>query len=484
MSIRHTAQFGSSRLLRTALRLLITWTALPVSVALALITGGEGNAPLHDPGWPGGAAVIFNHSARVAWWEGPPLGGGQWHAEYRGDAQALAGVLAEFAKLDVQSKRIVLHDGVGCSFWLNPNDDPAKRQAARIDWTFMVWQPDRWNRLRTLPPDLNPIGPGDAEQEPPSQIDIYMGDVLGGLPIDIPAGIELVDQRLTAHGFAATDGTVLEGNVVDLATQLPLAARMRLQRVEPQTKGGYQYTTVSESKADDRGHWILKQAPAGWYRVVIDHDGYVPRVIGYARFDEQPRWHSFDGALAQPGLVSGRITDEAGQPLAEVNVRLGNVAPNRGGRYESDADYATQTDADGQFRLEWAPVGTAAVRLHKAGYCRPGLGEPIIVPTADISLTMTASAQVCVMIDFAATERPAEYIVEMEPEEGAAVGKWSGSGRIDGQGQITFTDVPPGRYVVQGHPNPSSADQRTEPQTIDLQGGQTTQITLRAKSAP
>ena len=477
----------SCRRHRVSLTVLLLATGLailPASLTFALITGGEGNSAVRDPGWPRGAAALFNHAARVAWWEGPPYGGGQWHAEYRGDASVLNAILTDFAQLDVRTKRVVVHDGIGSSFWLNPNGDPAKREDARIDWTFMVWQPDRWEHLRTLPADLNPTEPGDADQGPPAQIDIYTGGTLRWSDVKMPLGIELVDQRLTAHGFTATDGTVLEGNVVDLATQMPLAARMRLQRVEPQTKGGYQYTTEAESKANDRGHWILKQAPAGWYRVVIDHDGYVPRVIGYARFDKQPRWHSFDGALAQPGLVSGRVTDDAGQPLADVNVRLGNVAPNRGGRYESDADYATQTDTDGRFRLEWVPVGTAAVWLHKTGYCRPGLGEPIDVPTADISLTMTRSAQLCVTVDFATTERPAEYLVDIEPEEGADVGKWSGSGRIDAQDQITFKDVPPGRYVVQGHPNPSSADQRTEPQTIDLQGGKTTQITLPAKSAP
>src|SRR5438105_707457 len=110
----------------------------------ALIMGGEGNRPIDDPGWPAGAAAIFNVRSRVAWWEGPPFGGGQWHAECRGDAQALSAVLADFAKLDVKSKRVVLHDGIGNSTWLNINNEPAKRDAAKTDWSFMVWQPANW----------------------------------------------------------------------------------------------------------------------------------------------------------------------------------------------------------------------------------------------------------------------------------------------------------------------------------------------------
>src|SRR5262249_16721659 len=144
--------------------------AVTSSEAFALITGGEGNRPVADPGWPEGAAAIFNVTSRIAWWEGPPLGGGQWHAECRGDAKALTAVLADFAKLDVKSKRLVLHDGVGTSFWLNTGNEPAKRDA-KMDWSFMVWQPASWKRLRKLPADLNPIGPEDAANGPPSQID-------------------------------------------------------------------------------------------------------------------------------------------------------------------------------------------------------------------------------------------------------------------------------------------------------------------------
>src|SRR5215471_2884893 len=101
--------------------LFLAMVAVPSPEAFALITGGEGNKPVADPGWPKGAAAIFNIKARIAWWEGPPFGGGQWHAECRGDAKALSAVLADFAKLDVKNKQVVLHDGQGHSFWLDPN---------------------------------------------------------------------------------------------------------------------------------------------------------------------------------------------------------------------------------------------------------------------------------------------------------------------------------------------------------------------------
>src|SRR6516225_4263623 len=138
------------------LSLSIVAVAIVSPQAFALILGGEGNSPVADPGWPKGAAAIFNVKARIAYWEGPPFGGGQWHAECRGDATVLSGVLADFAVLDVKNKRVVLHDGVGQSFWLNMNNEPAKRDRAKMDWMVMIWEPARWQRLRQLPADLNP----------------------------------------------------------------------------------------------------------------------------------------------------------------------------------------------------------------------------------------------------------------------------------------------------------------------------------------
>ncbi len=464
---------------RTTTVLLIAILSLAIPrEASALIQGDAGNKPVSDPGWPSGASTIFNHPGRVAWWEGPPFGGGQWHAECRGDPKTLSAVLADFARLDAKVKRVVLHDGKGHSFWLAPNREPEKLEAARVDWIFMVWQPTSWERLRKMPADLNPTGAGDAS--PPSQIDVFTAGI-DWAAVAVPQGIEIVDQRLVAHGFTAEDGAVIEGKVTDLATGRPLAATMRLQRVEPQQKGGYLYPNVAEAKADDGGRWVLKKAPAAWVRVVVEADGFVPRVAGYAQFDQQPRWHSYDCGLSRSAPVSGRITDEDGKPLPGVDIRLDNVLPASGGRYESPHEYKFQTDDDGRFRADLVPVGTASIWLHKPGYCRPGLGEPIATPKADVELSMIRSSRVRVTVDFTGKRRPEGYIVMIAPEGGEAVGKYGGSGNIDADGRIAFENVPPGRYVLRGRPNPGSDGEETEPTTVDLKGGQASEITLKAK---
>jgi hypothetical protein len=71
----------------------------------------------------------------------------------------------------------------------------------------MVWQPTRWEQLRNLPADFNPTGPDDAS--PPSQIDVYTSS-LRWVDVKVPEGIEVIDERMTTHGFTVADGVVIE----------------------------------------------------------------------------------------------------------------------------------------------------------------------------------------------------------------------------------------------------------------------------------
>jgi hypothetical protein len=431
----------------------------------ALIVGGEGNSPIGDPGWPAGASAIFNTPARVAWWEGPPFGGGQWHAECRGDAKALSDILAKFAKLDVKSKQVVVLDGVGRSFWLKP----AKGQAAaKVDWIFMVWTSANWKRM----------GSG-----PQAQIDVYAGGNIKWADVIVPRKLKIVDNRLEARGFTLADGVVLEGTVTDLATQKPLTtAKMRLERYEVHPKGSaYIYTTVAQATTDIAGRWVLKNTPPGSHRVIIEADGFVPRALGYVGIDDQPRWQGFDGGLARPAHIAGRVTDAEGRPLVDVEVRIHDARPGSGESYPLLRDCSTKTGADGRFRAEQLPVGRATIYLYKPGYIRPGLGPNITTPADGIELSMIKSARVVVTVDFTGKKRPAEYMVSIAPKGGEAVGKYGGSGNINPKDKMTFDNVPPGEYMIRGRPNPGSANQETEPVMIDLKGGKTAEVKLSAK---
>lgn len=463
--------------LKTCLLLLLVAAllAVPVQRALALREGGVGNSPLRDPGWPKGAAVLINTEHRIAYWHGPLAG--HWHADCRGDAKAFNLVLENFAKLEVKSKLLVVHNGIGNSEWLNISNDPKRREAAKIDWMFKTWQMEDWKGRRRERGEK--VDPKEAENGPPAQIDVYTGGNIKWEDVRVPPGLKVKDMRLEAHGYTLADGVVLEGKVVDLVTKKPLSAMVRLERVEPQPKGEHKYVYAAGAVSGVGGHWVLKKAPAGWHRIVIEAPGYVPREVGGDIFD-QPKWQSYDTELVRGALVAGRVTDDAGQPLADVEVRI-DVTPEGGGYYAVPRAEPIKTVKDGRFRAQQVPLGKATLSVARAGYIRRGPELSFATPKSDVELKMIRAGRVEVTVDFTGKVRPEEYLVQIDPEGGSKIGSWGGVGRANDNNQVTYENVPPGRYVLVGRPNPTSERQRTAPVTIDLKGGETAKVTVKAK---
>jgi hypothetical protein len=481
--MRFGISISQSRSLRAIGTLLLAAAMLVggASCTFALITGGEGNEPLRDPGWPVGAAGIFNFKGRVAYWEGPPFGGGESHSECRGDAKELNAILQAFALIDAKNKKVIVHDGNGKSFWLNMNDEPAKRDAAKIDWVFTVWQKESFERLAKMPADLQRIDKDDAKLGPPLTLDIYTGGSVKWKDVLLPKGLTIIDKRLEAHGFKLSDGVVLEGKLIDVETKKPVHGKVRLEKIESKKEGGYEYPLVKEVESDAKGRWFVKNAPEGRMRIVVVAKGYVSRLIGYEQIGKDPRWASYDCGLICPAPVTGRVTDKEGKPLADVEVRFANVVAKVIGRYEVLDESSVKTDANGRFRADQLPKGTATVWVTKPGYVRPGLGPNITTPTQDMKLEMVKSGSLEVSVDFSAATRPGGYVVQIEPEGGSVVGSWGGSGNIDAKDQISFKGMPPGKYTLKGRPNPGSDNQETEAVTVEIKGGDDAKVTLKAK---
>lgn len=443
--------------------------AVAGSPTFALIEVGEGNAPIDDPGWPKGAAAVFNHGARVSWWEGPPFGGGQWTGEFRGDAKALNLALANFAKIDGDVKRLVVHDGIGRKAFSGIQEE--LKPEDRVDWTFAVWQPEHWKRMREMPPDLQPSNLVEFDS-PPLIIHAYTGGRVKWTNVVVPNGIEVVDERQTAHGFTAADGAVFEGRIFDLADERPIAARIELQRLEQ----GNRPTVVQAVDADEEGRWLIKNAPVGWLQIVASADGYVPRIVAKVQLDGQAGWREYMSGLSRPGVVTGIVADESAQPIEGVEVRLIHVTGTDGKPYAMP-EYAATTNAQGRFRIDQAPIGSARISLRKPGYCVDGLGRTTPTP-GSVVLMMKRAAQLRVTVDFSKMQRPDEYVITIEPEGGSEVGRWGGSGQIDAANQITYSNVPPGRYVLRGLPNPARENEITKPQLVELRGGEEIDVTL------
>lgn len=461
----------------------LLWTCglLPASLCMGLITGGEGNQPLADPGWPQGAAAVFNWPTRIAWWEGPPLGGGQWHAECKGDAQVLNKVLEKFAEIDAPTKRVIVVDGIGFSFWLDPSGVKRGDRNTKIDWEFTVWVPASWQMQKSFPAYLSSLRTDKELELPVPEIRVYAATVHWN-EVRVPAGVKVIDQRLEAHGFNLSDGRVAEGIIADDTTGKPLRATVRAEQIVAKPTGGYDYQLSSQTMCDESGRWVLKNLGDKRSRLVAVADGYAPRVIQYMHYDRQPGWQRMDTTLSPVAEVRGRVLELTGSPLANVKISVRNPTDQSENSYALPEPNEVVSDEQGRFTLVGVPHGTATLVGRREGYVQePGLGIDIRIPGEVATLTMNAAASLEIHVLFARPRGDAGYIVNIVPEAGEKVGRWSGSAQLDAQDQFHFQNIPPGAYLVSGRPNPGSDSQETPKQRIVLKAGQQQTLTIQAK---
>lgn len=460
-------------------RLLVLWLAASMAVtsfSQAMITGGKGNKPLRDPGWPKGAAEVFNWKTRIAYWEGPPFGGGQWHAESKGDADEVNKVLQAFAAIESEKKRVILKDGIGFSFWLDPNGKKRGDRSTKIDWEFTVWVNKSWEFQKTLSPDLSAIGKG--ADSPVPQLTIYTASV-NWSELKIPEGIEVDDRTLEGHGYERTDGRVIEGVVRDAATKQPILAVIEVQTVEPKKTGGYAHNSLMTIKSDADGKWVVKNFPDKWCRLIATAEGYAPRIFHYCKYDSQPGWESKSTSLAQEVVIVGKIVDDAGNGLSDAKIILRDVVAADGERYELLSS-RREIGEGGEFRIEGIPAGKCRLTAYKDGYYG-GLGVEVETPKSDCLLKLSQAGSLRVKVDFAGKPPKTKYLVNISPVGGDKVGSWGGSGNIDDSHETSFQNIPPGEYILYGRPNPGSDSEKTKEVKIKIEGGEKQEITLKAR---
>ena len=95
------------------MKTVLFFLALLSQSALALISGGEGNQPVSNHGWPEGSLEVANFKTRVANWEGPPFGGGQTTFDFREESlehlpEERRGMLAPLDEMKARRLRTLL----------------------------------------------------------------------------------------------------------------------------------------------------------------------------------------------------------------------------------------------------------------------------------------------------------------------------------------------------------------------------------------
>jgi hypothetical protein len=444
----------------------------------ALITGGFGNDPVQDQGWPAGSLDVANLESRVGWWEGPPFGGGMYVFLYRDkDTAAVNQALVKFSQIKSSKLEVVLHDGPYESFWLRDHQKPADeaQPKARVDWTFTVWRPESWHRLYNDPRSAFSSDRKEFRQPvDPPRIDIYIGD--GSIKfgaLKLPETITVRDERQEAAPVKLEGGSLIRGRVTDMLTGKPIAkAEVQAVKTIAKPEGGYETQRVAHAVTDDTGNYELSKLDPAARSIGIRAAGYASRSVEVDA-GEKPVYRMVDAELAPEASISGRVVNEVGDPIAGVIVSTTTTLAVDGRGYASAGYRKAETNNEGRFDLKDLPRGYVQLSYRKDRYYHTPLGELLAVPGETVEITMVRTGTIRGKVT--AAGKPVSDTSVMLEQEGKKEGTWGGVGTWGGgmntnaEGHFEFAGAPPGNYRIQAN---------GQTKTITLAGGETAEVEL------
>lgn len=301
-----------------------------------------------------------------------------------------------------------------------------------------------------------------------------------------------------AGAAPAAKGTgVITGRVVS-DTGRPLR-RARVTVSSPDLGAGSSRSTST----DLAGRYEIKELPAARYRVQVTRSGFLPLDYGQRRPGEQGRpvqigdgqtVEKIDFALPRMSVITGRVSDELGEPIEGVTV-LAMRSLFFEGRRKLVPVAQAQTDDQGEYRLQKLPPHTYYVMASTKetwtvieagkeivlGYMPTffpgiisgadarrvpvGLGQQ--VPSIDLSLIPGRTATVSGTA-FDSQHRPFSRVTLGEEIRGVGFASFRGgyNGTVGPDGGFSVPKVPPGEYRL--YANRLAGDPAGDPEVAEM----------------
>jgi protocatechuate 3,4-dioxygenase beta subunit len=308
------------------------------------------------------------------------------------------------------------------------------------------------------------------------------GAALLALLFLLSAGVLTVSGQTRDPVATTKPGTaVLRGRVLAADTRQPLR-RARISLSAPEL------TEPRSTSTGADGKYEIRDLPAGRYTVRAARSGYLSLSYGHRRPLEAGKplqlrdgeaVGSIDFALPRMSVISGRVTDEAGEPISGVNVSAMRFTFFEGRRRVVPIGLGQSTDDTGQYRILGLTPGSYFVMgdtretwtVHEGGQERVMGYMPTFYPsTGDIAVARRVTVgvgQESTGIDFQLIPGRAIHVSGVvfdsqgRPLAGRSVnlgqesrGPMSASystvadASIGADGAFRFNSVSPGEYVL------------------------------------
>ncbi|MFY9530863.1 MAG: carboxypeptidase-like regulatory domain-containing protein [Candidatus Acidiferrales bacterium] len=171
------------------------------------------------------------------------------------------------------------------------------------------------------------------------------------------------------------DSCSIAGQVVKSGTKEPLKkAHVYLQKEDDQNSG---YSAIT----DAAGHFVIQKIESGRYELRVERTGYVLESNGQHSPNSQAAILALDPGrkiqdllfrMAPWAIISGRVTDEDGEPVPNVEVQAMRTSVRQGKRTLASAGGVNTNDL-GEFRIYGLAKGHYFIRAQIGGRWKASL---------------------------------------------------------------------------------------------------------------
>jgi len=178
-----------------------------------------------------------------------------------------------------------------------------------------------------------------------------MKSALATLLLLLAATGSIAQSDSTAPQRPDKNTSSIEGTVVKDPGDQPL--KKAIVEVIPEEEGGANYTAVS----DLEGHFIISNVQPGRYRIFAERTGFIEvdksghRLAGTAiSIAAGQSTHDLQLRMLSAAIVTGRVVDEDGDPMANVDISVLRYGYSSG-RRELEQERSERTNDVGEFRI-------------------------------------------------------------------------------------------------------------------------------------